>query len=43
MFDLLQHAQFNDNIKFRRQNWNINDLMLIILHISLITNYFSPS
>ena len=33
-------AQFNDNIKFRRRNFNINDLMLIILHISLITKQF---
>ena len=30
-------AQFNDNIKFRSRNLNINDLILINLHISLIT------
>ena len=30
-------SQFNDNIKFRWRNLNINDLMLINLHISLIS------
>ena len=33
-------AQFNDNMKLRWQNLNINDLMLINLHISIITNRF---
>ena len=33
-------AQFNDNIKFRWRKLNINDLMLIIFHISLITKRF---
>ena len=33
-------AQFNDNIKFRWRNLNINDLILINLHISLITKRF---
>ena len=33
-------AQFNDNIKFRWKNLNINDLILIILLISLITKRF---
>ena len=36
-------AQFNDNIKFRWRNLNINDLMLINLHISLITKRFFRS
>ena len=36
-------AQFNDNIKFQRWSLNINDLMLINLHISLITNRFFRS
>ena len=36
-------AQFNDNIKFRWRNLNVNDLMLINLHISLITKRFSGS
>ena len=36
-------AQFNDNIKFRWLNLNINDLMLIILHIALITKRFFRS
>ena len=30
-------AQFNDDINFRWRNLNINDLMLINLHLSLIT------
>ena len=33
-------AQFNDNIKFRWRNLNINDLMLINSHILLITKRF---
>ena len=33
-------AQFNDNTKFWWRNLNINDLMLINLHISLITKRF---
>ena len=33
-------AQFNDNIKFRWRNLNINNLMHIILHIALITKRF---
>ena len=33
-------AQFNDNIKFRWQNLNINDLIHILLHISLIMKRF---
>ena len=37
MLDLLQHGTINDNMKFRWRNLNINDLMLINLHISLIT------
>ena len=36
-------AQFNDNIKFRWRNLNINDLILINLHISLISKRFFPS
>ena len=36
-------AQFNDNMKFRWRNLNINDLMLINLHISLITKRFFRS
>ena len=36
-------AQFNDNMKFRCRNLNINDLMLINLHISLITKPFFHS
>ena len=36
-------AQFNDNIKFRWRNLNINDLILINLHISLITKRFFRS
>ena len=36
-------AQFNDDIKFRRRNLNISDLMFIILHISLITKRFFRS
>ena len=36
-------AQFNDNIKFPRRNLNINDLMLIHVHISLITKLFFRS
>ena len=36
-------AQFNDNIKFRWRNMNINDLMLINLHISLKTKLFFRS
>ena len=36
-------APFNDNIKFRKRNLNINDLMLINLHISLITKRFFRS
>ena len=36
-------AQFNDNIKFWWRNLNINDLMLINLHISLITKLFFRS
>ena len=39
MFDLLQHG----TMKFRRRNLNINDLILINLHISLITKRFFPS
>ena len=35
--------QFNDSMKFRRRNLNINDLMLINLHISLITKRFFRS
>ena len=33
-------AQYNINIKFRWRNLNINDLMLIDLHISLIKKWF---
>ena len=33
-------AQFNDNIQFRWRIMNINDLMLINLHISLIKKRF---
>ena len=33
-------AQFNDNIKFRWRNLNINDIMLINLYVSLITNLY---
>ena len=33
-------AHFNDNTTFRWRNLNINDIMLIILHISLITKRF---
>ena len=33
-------AQFNDNMKFRWQNLNINNLMLINLLILLITKRF---
>ena len=33
-------AQFNDDIKFRWRNLNINDLMLINLHSSLIAKRF---
>ena len=33
-------AQFNDNIKFQNRNLNINDLLLINLHITLITKRF---
>ena len=33
-------SQFNDNMKFQWRNLNINDLMLINLHISLITKRF---
>ena len=42
MFDLLQHgmARFNYDVKFRWRNLNINDIMLINLHISLITIRF---
>ena len=40
MFDLLNISQFNDNIRFRWRNLNINDLMLINLLISLITKRF---
>ena len=40
MLDLLNISQFNDNIKFRWRNLNINDLLLINLHISLITKRF---
>ena len=36
-------AQFNDNIKFRWRNLNINDLMNINLRISLITKRFFRS
>ena len=36
-------AQFNDNMKFRCRNLNIDDLMLINLHISLITKPFFQS
>ena len=36
-------AQFNDNMKFRWRNLNINDLMLINLHISLKTKRFFRS
>ena len=36
-------TQFNDNMKFLWRNLNINDLMLINLHISLITKRFFPS
>ena len=36
-------AQFNDNMKFRWRNLNINDLMLINLHISLIAKRFFRS
>ena len=36
-------TQFNDNIKFRWQNQNIDDLMLINLHILLITKRFFRS
>ena len=36
-------AQFNDNFKVRRRNLNINDLMLINLHISLIMRLFFRS
>ena len=36
-------AQFNDNIKFRWRNLNINDLMFINLHISLIKKRFFRS
>ena len=36
-------AQFNDNMKFLWRNLNINDLMLINLHISLITKRFFRS
>ena len=36
-------AQFNDNIKFRWQNQNINDLMHVLLHISLIMKRFVRS
>ena len=36
-------AQFNDNMKFRWRNLNINDLMLVYLHISLITKRFFQS
>ena len=39
----LSMAQFNDNMKFRWRNLNINDLILINLHISLITKRFFPS
>ena len=35
--------QFNDSIKFRWRNLNINDLMLINLHISFITKGFFRS
>ena len=33
-------AQFNDNMKLRWRNLNINDLMFINLHISIITKRF---
>ena len=36
-------TQFIDNIKFRWRNLNINELMLINLHISLITKRFFRS
>ena len=36
-------SQFNDNMKFRWRNININDLILINLHISLITKRFFRS
>ena len=36
-------AQFKDNMKFRWQNLNINDLMLINSHISLTTKRFFRS
>ena len=36
-------VQFNDFIKFRWRNLNINDLMLINLHISLVTKPFFRS
>ena len=40
MLDLLQHAPFIDNIKFPLRNLNINNLMLINFHISLIAKRF---
>ena len=39
MFDLLQHGTINDNIEFPLWNLNINNLMLINFHISLITKH----
>ena len=36
-------AQFNDSIKFRWRNLNINDLMLINLHMSFIMKRFFRS
>ena len=36
-------SQFNDDMKFRWRTLNINNLMLITLHISLIKNRFFQS
>ena len=43
MFDLLQHGNFIDNMKFPLSNKNINNLMLINFNISLITKRFFRS
>ena len=40
MFDFPQQAPFTDSIKFPLWNLNINNLMLINFHMSLITKWF---